>query len=73
MNATERRKLTAATERAQRDKVRAEESLAKRDDLAADLADKGASYADLAEVLGITQDGVTYVLRKVRRARASAD
>lgn len=69
MNATDRRKLTTATERAQRDKVKAEESLAKRDDLAADLADKGASYADLAEVLGITQDGVTYVLRKVRRAR----
>jgi len=71
MNATERRKLTAATERAQRDKVRAEESLAKRDALAAELADGGASYADLAEVMGITPDGVTYVLRKVRRTRAT--
>lgn len=71
MNAAERKKLTAATERAQRDKVKAEESLAKRDDLAATLADKGASYADLAEVLGITQDGVTYVLRKVRRSRTA--
>ncbi len=73
MNARERRTLEAATDRAQRDKERAAASLEKRDLLAADLADKGASYSDLAEAMGITQDGVTYVLRKVRAARASVN
>lgn len=50
----------------------ADEKLNRRDDIAADLADRGVKYADLAEAMGITVDGVTYVLRKVRARRAKA-
>lgn len=48
----------------------ADSRLAKRDETAADLADQGVKYADLAKAMGITPDGVTYVLRKVRKRRA---
>ena len=50
---------------------KADAALQDRDAKAADLADKGVRYQDLAKAMGITVDGVTYVLRKVRRARAS--
>lgn len=62
-------KATAAATKAQAD---ADAKLAKRDDIATDLADAGATYQELADAMGITVDGVTYVLRKVRRARQRA-
>jgi hypothetical protein len=70
MTPTERRHLIEASERATRASEKAAELLAKRDALATELADKGAKYAELAECMGITPDGVTYVLRKVRRANS---
>lgn len=48
----------------------ADEKLARRDTIALELADAGTTYADLAGAMGITPDGVTYVLRKVRSRRA---
>lgn len=71
MTPTERRRLIAATERATAAQEKADDLLNKRDDVAADLAAKGATYAELAACMGITVDGVTYVLRKVRARRAS--
>lgn len=62
-------RLKRATHRATMAQTKADAELAKRDDLATDLADRGARYSDLAAAMGITTDGVTYVLRKVRRAR----
>lgn len=67
-NATIRR-LEQAAEAAKKAQDTADQKLAKRDTLATELADQGAKYADLANAMGITVDGVTYVLRKVRRAR----
>lgn len=71
MTAAERAKLIEQTKRAATAKEKADQALAKRDELATDLADAGATYAELAECMGITVDGVTYSLRKVRRARAA--
>lgn len=61
------RKTTAARDA----QTRADAKLTERDDLAADLAEKGIRYVDLASAMDITVDGVTYVLRKVRLRRAS--
>lgn len=47
---------------------RADQALAKRDQLAAKAAGEGVTYGALATAMGITVDGVTYVLRKVRRS-----
>lgn len=49
---------------------KADQKLLERDEKAATLADQGVRYVDLAEAMGITVDGVTYVLRKVRQRRA---
>lgn len=73
MTPTERRNLIEQTERARRARDKADAELAKRDNLATDLADAGTTYAELAECMGITPDGVTYTLRKVRRARTLAE
>lgn len=62
-------RLTKATTAAQTANQKAEDALAKRDAIAVQAADAGVTYARLAEAMGITVDGVTYVLRKVRRAR----
>lgn len=70
MTPAETKRLEKATEQARTAQEKADAALAKRDDLATDLADQGATYAELATAMGITVDGVTYVLRKVRRARA---
>lgn len=61
--------LKRKTDAAKNAQAKADQALASRDDLATDLADKGVTYGALAEAMGITVDGVTYVLRKVRRAR----
>jgi hypothetical protein len=70
MTDAEKKRLEKATAAARTAQEKADQALAKRDDLATDLADKGATYQELADAMGITVDGVTYVLRKVRRARA---
>lgn len=46
--------------------TKADLKLKERDAYAAELADNGIRYQDLAKAMGITVDGVTYVLRKVR-------
>lgn len=69
MTPAETKRLEKATEAAKKAQVDADARLAKRDDLATDLADAGATYQELADAMGITVDGVTYVLRKVRRQR----
>jgi hypothetical protein len=71
MTPAEKKRLEKATEAARTAQEKADAALAKRDDLATDLADAGATYQELADAMGITVDGVTYVLRKVRRARAA--
>lgn len=48
-------------------KAKATDTLRERDQLAAELADAGVKWADLATAMGITVEGVTYVLRKMRR------
>lgn len=63
-------KLERKAAKARADQAKADASLAERDDYSATLADKGVKYADLATAMGITVDGVTYVLRKVRQRRA---
>lgn len=70
MNPAEKKRLEKATEKARTAQDKADAALAYRDDLATDAADDGATYQELADAMGITVDGVTYVLRKVRRARA---
>lgn len=70
MNAAEKKRLEKAADAATKAQADADAKLAKRDALATDLADAGATYQELAAAMGITVDGVTYVLRKVRRARA---
>jgi hypothetical protein len=50
----------------------AEEKLEKRDLIALELADRGVKYLVLAAAMGITTDGVTYVLRKVRKGRTDS-
>jgi hypothetical protein len=64
-------KLERRTEDAKKAQALADAKLAERDELATTLADRGVKYADLAAAMGITVDGVTYVLRKVRRARTT--
>lgn len=49
---------------------KAADDLVKRDDLALDLAGDGITYAELAKAMGISEDGVTYALRKARARRA---
>lgn len=66
------RQLVQATKAAQKAQTEADEKLTRRDQIAADLADQGETYAALAQAMGITVDGVTYVLRKVRKARRAA-
>lgn len=46
--------------------AKADTRLEERNELAAKLADGGARYQDLANAIGITVDGVTYVLRRAR-------
>ena len=70
MTPAEKKRLEKATEAARKAQADADAKLEKRDNLATDAADDGATYQELAECMGITVDGVTYVLRKVRRARA---
>lgn len=62
-------KLERHTAKAKTAQEKADQALQTRDDLATDLADQGVRYQDLATAMGITPDGVTYVLRKVRRRR----
>lgn len=64
-------RLAGKTTKAKTAQEKAERALTERDELATDLADQGVRYQDLAEAMGITQDGVTYVLRKVRARRQS--
>lgn len=64
------KRLAEASAMARQVQAEADARLAKRDEMAADLADQGVKYADLAQAMGITPDGVTYVLRKVRQRRA---
>lgn len=66
-------RLATKTTQATEAQKKAVAKLAERDNLAADLADKGARYQDLADAMGITTDGVTYVLRKIRKGRADTD
>jgi DNA-directed RNA polymerase specialized sigma24 family protein len=47
-------------------------ALQKRDAAALSLANRGHHYQELAEAMGITVDGVTYVLRKARKAQQTA-
>lgn len=61
--------LTAAAEALAKAQGAAEQKLARRNAIAAELADAGVKYDDLAKAMGITPDGVTYVLRKVRATR----
>lgn len=57
----------AAKAKAARDaQAKADAKLEERNELAAKLADGGARYQDLATAIGITVDGVTYVLRRAR-------
>lgn len=65
-------KLERKAAKARADQAKADASLAERDDYSATLADQGVKYADLAAAMGITVDGVTYVLRKVRQRRRAA-
>lgn len=72
MDRADRERLEKATAAHTTAQEKADAALNKRDGIAADLADKGATYAVLAAAMGISVDGVTYVLRKVRRARSAA-
>lgn len=64
-------KLERKTKAARDAQTKADTKLTERDELAADLAEKGIRYVDLASAMDITVDGVTYVLRKVRLRRAA--
>ncbi len=61
--------LEHAAREAREAQTGADDRMAERNALAAKLADSGVKYAALASAMGITVDGVTYVLRRVRRAR----
>lgn len=63
-------KLERRTAKARTAQEKADAALLDRDELATDLADQGVRYQDLATAMGITPDGVTYVLRKTRARRA---
>lgn len=63
-------RLARKTSQATDAQKKADQKLLERDEKAATLADQGVRYVDLAEAMGITVDGVTYVLRKVRQRRA---
>ena len=65
--------LEAAAGAARKAQETADAKLARRDAMAAELADAGTNYRALAAAMGITVDGVTYVLRKVRRAQAAKE
>lgn len=64
-------RLERKTQAARTAQEKADAKLQERDLKAADLADKGVRYQDLAKAMGITVDGVTYVLRKVRARRST--
>lgn len=59
-------RLTAKSKAARDAQAKADTRLEERNTLAASLADKGVRYQDLANAIGITVDGVTYVLRRAR-------
>lgn len=61
------RRLKAAADTARKSAAKAEGDMERRNVLVRDAHDAGATYAQIAEVLGITVDGVTYVLRRMRR------
>ena len=59
-------RLERKTKAARDAQAKADAKLRERDDYAHELANGGVRYQDLAAAMGITVDGVTYVLRKVR-------
>ena len=67
---TELARLERKAKAARDAQAKADAKLQERDDKAADLADAGLRYQDIASAIGITVDGVTYILRKVRKRRA---